>query len=123
MKTAKEYLDEFLAFWISKPEIKRDGSSLFTPQRRRRMKRNVTAGTEYQVVTHLMRQRFLTENWIWGQVFRQFRKALSPGRDCVFARLTTTVSADLKTRIAPVSSAVIRTVLNAAAWRRWDWPH
>lgn len=96
------YLREFLEFWTPVPEIQRVWFSVFTPQvgderpeilqaeERRRAIRELTA----------LRRDFRKLD-MSDSLIRQFAAPPKSPGDCVFAQTTETISADLKTRIAP----------------------
>jgi MoaA/NifB/PqqE/SkfB family radical SAM enzyme len=96
------YLDEFLGFWTPRREIKRIWFSLFTPQIGDRLP---------EMLTREERNRAVDEMLMLGKkhpkldmpehLIREFESPPSSPADCVFAQTTTTVSADLKTRITP----------------------
>ena len=96
------YLDEFLAFWCSRPEITRVWFSLFTPQ---------MGATDPEILSHAQRLQVIAE---LRELRLKYPKLDMPERvldeiasppknpeDCIFARTTETISADLKTRIGP----------------------
>jgi sulfatase maturation enzyme AslB (radical SAM superfamily) len=96
------YLDEFMRFWSSRPEIVKVWFSLFTPQR---------GATDVEILTPSQRSAVI-------QDLRQLRlrypllempealieEIASPPRnpqECIFARTTATISADLSTQVTP----------------------
>jgi MoaA/NifB/PqqE/SkfB family radical SAM enzyme len=96
------YLDEFLRFWSSRPEIAKVWFSIFTPQ---------IGATDIEILTPSQRALVIAE-------LRQLRakypvldmpqavldEIASPPKsphECIFARTTETISADLTTRITP----------------------
>src|SRR6516162_6565366 len=96
------YLREFLDFWCCKPEIERIWFSLFTPQIGESSYEILTPAARRQVVGELLELRNsypkleMTRETIEG-----FLSPPSSPRDCIFANTTTTISADLRTRIRP----------------------
>lgn len=97
-----DYLEEFMTFWSDRPEVESIQVSLFTPQ---------VGETSVEILTPAMRRRAVEE---LGRLHKELPKIrlnpvfleafLSPPespRDCVFARVTKTVSADLKTLVEP----------------------
>ncbi len=96
------YLADFCRFWSPRPEVHKIWFSIYTPQegdnspeRLRPQDREVlfeelsAAAAEFPKV-HLPRQ-----------VLQSYRKPPRSPEDCTFARLTTCLSADLKTRVSP----------------------
>ncbi len=96
------YLDEFLSFWSSSPEIAKIWFSIFTPQ---------IGATDPEILTHEQRTSVVAQ-------LRQLRakypvldmpeavinEIASPPKnpdECIFARTTETISADLTTQITP----------------------
>ncbi len=96
------YLDEFLAFWSSQPEVAKVWFSLFTPQ---------LGATDPEILSPVQRASTIDE-------LRRLRvkypkldmheavisEIASPPKnpdECIFARTTGIISADLKTRITP----------------------
>ena len=96
------YLDEFLGFWTKRPEVERVWFSLFTPQRGATDREILTAAQRASVVADLRDLRRKYPLLEMPEVL--IREIESPPRspaDCVFARTTRTISADLKTAISP----------------------
>jgi MoaA/NifB/PqqE/SkfB family radical SAM enzyme len=96
------YLEEFLRFWSNRPETRRILMSLFTPQR---------GATNVEILSPEQRRSVVEELAglaasypkldMNGEILREFLHPPSRPEECMFARITETVSADLKTRIAP----------------------
>lgn len=96
------YLEEFLRFWSARPEINKVWFSLFTPQVGAEGVEILTAEQRAFVVKDLMRLRTLYP--ILDMQEALLKEILSPPRspgECIFARTTNTISADLTTRITP----------------------
>jgi MoaA/NifB/PqqE/SkfB family radical SAM enzyme len=96
------YLDEFLHFWSGRPEVAKVWFSLFTPQRCSTDVEILTPSQRTSVVADLQRLR-----WHYPLLDMQeavIQEIASPPRnprECIFARTTETVSADLSTSITP----------------------
>ncbi len=96
------YLDEFLHFWSGRPEIVKVWFSLFTPQRGATDVEILTPSQRASVIADLQRLR-------WSYPLLDMQEAViqeiaSPPRnpkECIFARTTETISADLSTPITP----------------------
>ena len=96
------YLDEFLGFWTSQPEIAKVWFSIFTPQR---------GATDAEILTISQRAAVIAEIRKLGRKYPKLdmpeaviNELASPPRtpgDCIFARTTEIISADLKTEITP----------------------
>jgi len=96
------YLEEFLRFWSARPEIVKIWFSLFTPQRGATGPEILTTEQRAFVVQDLLRLRVLYPILDMGEEL--IGEILSPPKspdDCIFARTTHTISADLKTKITP----------------------
>lgn len=96
------YLEEFLAFWSSHAEIEKVWFSIFTPQR---------GATNAEILTPSQRAGAIAE---LQELSRNFPKLEMPDSlireigappkspdECIFARTTKIISADLKTRVSP----------------------
>jgi MoaA/NifB/PqqE/SkfB family radical SAM enzyme len=96
------YLDQFLEFWSSRPEIEKVWFSLFTPQRGAVSPEILTSAQRSSIVADLLRLR---EKYslldMKASLIREMLAPPSSPDDCIFARTTQTISADLKTQIAP----------------------
>lgn len=96
------YLEEFLRFWSPRPETKRVWFSLYTPQLGEVSDERLTAEDRRRVVADLMalRARYPKLQAPEGLLKVYAEPPQSPD-DCIFARTTTSISADLETRITP----------------------
>ncbi len=96
------YLEEFVRFWSERPQINKIWVSLFTPQRGATGPEILSAAQRTFVVEELLRLRPLYPKLEMPAAL--VREILSPPKspeDCIFARTTHTLSADLKTKITP----------------------
>lgn len=102
MMKQQGYFDQFLAFWSEKPQIKRIWMSMFTPQQGAIGPEILTPQERIQAIEELRELRLqyplLDMNEL---VLNEFLEPPQSPEDCIFARSTQTVSADLKTRITP----------------------
>jgi MoaA/NifB/PqqE/SkfB family radical SAM enzyme len=96
------YLDEFLHFWTSQPEVVKVWFSIFTPQRGAADPEILTASQRASVIADLRRLRLQYPTLEMPEVLIR-EIALPPGNpgECIFARTTETISADLRTQIDP----------------------
>lgn len=96
------YLDEFLAFWSSHPEIAKVWFSIFTPQRGATDPEILTPSQRASVINDL---RYLRMKYpILDMHDRVIDEIATPPKspdECIFARTTETLSADLTTKITP----------------------
>jgi MoaA/NifB/PqqE/SkfB family radical SAM enzyme len=96
------YLEAFLKFWSAKPEVRKIWMSLYTPQIGEESPEKLTPIDRERVIADLMalRLRYPKLEAPKG-LLDAYREPPSSPDECVFARTTTTVSADLKTKITP----------------------
>ena len=96
------YLEEFLAFWSGNPAIKKVWFSLFTPQRGATDAEILSPEQRIAVMGELRRLRPLYSKLdMQEMVIDEIAKPPSSPEECIFARTTETISADLKTKITP----------------------
>jgi len=96
------YLKDFARFWSERGETKRIWFSLFTPQLGAVAPEILTPDQRRRVIEELMQLRSafpLID--MHKRMIEEFRNPPTSPQDCIFARTTLTVSADLKTRITP----------------------
>jgi sulfatase maturation enzyme AslB (radical SAM superfamily) len=96
------YIREFLEFWSGQPETEKIWISLFTPQ---------IGETSYEIIPRDARTRLIQELIKLRTAFpkldmpkaliEEYLKMPSNPRECIFARTTRTVTADLKTEVGP----------------------
>ena len=96
------YLEEFLRFWSERPEINKIWFSLFTPQMGATGPEILTREQRSFVAEDLLRLRvkYPILDMREGLIREMLAPPASP-RECIFARTTTNISADLQTRITP----------------------
>ena len=96
------YLDQFLRFWSSQPSVAKVWFSLFTPQR---------GATDPEILTQAQRVATMIELHELRKkypildmpdiVINEISSPPKTPEECIFARTTMTVSADLSTKITP----------------------
>jgi MoaA/NifB/PqqE/SkfB family radical SAM enzyme len=96
------YLEEFLQFWSARPEIVRVWFSLFTPQRGATDPEILTRSQRASVIADLrdLRLRYPILE-MPEPLLDEFTSPPKSPAECIFARTTKTISADLKTAITP----------------------
>jgi MoaA/NifB/PqqE/SkfB family radical SAM enzyme len=96
------YMEEFLRFWSARPEVENIWFSLYTPQLGEVSEERLTPADRTRVIEDLtaLRDRFPKLDAPEGLLDSYSHPPESPDA-CIFARTTTSVSADLKTRITP----------------------
>ncbi len=96
------YLQEFLEFWSPRPEAKRVWFSIFTPQMGDNAPEILTRDQRVFVVNELLRLRPLYPKLDMSEpIIREYANPPRSPQECIFARSTTTIAADLKTRVTP----------------------
>jgi len=102
MMDRPDYLEDFVRFWSAREETKRIWISLFTPQRGAVGPEILTYDERRRVMEELLRLRvaYPLIDMHKSMIEELHHPPASP-KECIFARTTLTVSADLKTRITP----------------------
>jgi MoaA/NifB/PqqE/SkfB family radical SAM enzyme len=96
------YLREFLEFWSAREETCRVWFSLFTPQIGDNLPEILSADERRRAIEDLVElRREFPKLDMSEAVIRRFASPPKSPRECVFARVTENVTADLKTRITP----------------------
>lgn len=96
------YLDEFLRVWTGRPEVRKVWFSIFTPQRGATHPEIPSATQRAAILLELrrLRQKYPSLD-MPEEVIEELENPPRNPQECIFARTTETISADLKTRIAP----------------------
>jgi MoaA/NifB/PqqE/SkfB family radical SAM enzyme len=96
------YLEDFLKFWSARPEVRKVWMSLYTPQIGEISAERLTPQDRKRVVSDLLalRVKYPKLEAPEGLLGVYADPPASPD-ECVFARTTMTVSADLTTKITP----------------------
>lgn len=96
------YLEEFVAFWSARPEVKRIWMSMFTPQVGATYPEILGPEERLNAVKELLRLRPMFPKLDMSEsLIRQFLRPPASPKECIFAQTTHTISADLKSRITP----------------------
>jgi hypothetical protein len=96
------YLEEFLRFWSERPQVKRIWVSLFTPQMGAEGPEILTPSMRTEVLNELERLYPLYPKFQMNrEMIEELRHPPQSPDECIFARTTTSLSADLETRIGP----------------------
>ncbi len=96
------YLEEFLAFWSANPAIRKIWFSLFTPQRGATDPEILSPNQRMLVMQELRRLRPLFPKLdMHDIVINEIANPPANPEECIFARTTETISADLTTQITP----------------------
>ncbi len=96
------YLREFAAFWSARPEVRKIWFSLYTPQQGEQSAERLQPADRVRAVEDLsaLRAQFDKVD-IPPRVLEGFLEPPATPGECLFARTSTCVSADLTTRITP----------------------
>lgn len=102
MMERRGYLEEYLEFWSARPEIKRIGMNIYTPQVGERSAEMLTAEARRELVAQLpgLRKRY-PKFWMVDGVARAFGEPPSSPEECTFSKLSVNYSADLETEVQP----------------------
>jgi hypothetical protein len=102
MMQRARYLDEYLTFWTSRPEIGRVWLSVYTPQRHERSAEKLTRESRRRLVADLARLKAEFPPLVFpaGADAALLDPPPDPD-DCTFARVSANYTADLKTRVQP----------------------
>ena len=96
------YFEEFLSFWSARPEVRNIWFSIFTPQVGEEATEILSADERADVLGELARLRPLfPKMYLPDVVIEGYRRPPQSPKDCIFARTTFSVTADLEGRITP----------------------
>jgi MoaA/NifB/PqqE/SkfB family radical SAM enzyme len=96
------YLEEFVKFWSARRQTKRIWFSIFTPQKGATDPEILTAPERTRAIAELLRLREVYPLLdMHASAIKEFSHPPASPHDCIFASTTTTISADLKTRVTP----------------------
>ncbi len=96
------YLDQFLEFWSYRPEVVKVWFSLFTPQRGAIDPEILAPPQRASVIADLRRLRVAYPVLeMPASLIREMESPPNNPKECIFARTTETISADLTTQITP----------------------
>jgi sulfatase maturation enzyme AslB (radical SAM superfamily) len=96
------YLREFCDYWSARPEVHKIWFSLYTPQEGDDSEERLTPRERLEVVRELSQIRCAYPKlYLSDAVIRGFARPPRSPQECIFSQVTTTVSADLDTRIKP----------------------
>lgn len=96
------YLDEFLRFWTSRPQVAKVWFSIFTPQRGATDPEILTASQRASTIADLRQLRLKYPTLDLPEAVIQEMETPPKGpNSCIFARTTEIISADLRTQVTP----------------------
>jgi organic radical activating enzyme len=98
----ESYLHDFSSYWSGRPEVRRIWFSLFTPQEDDATNERLTPHERSNAIRLLADLRSsMPKVHLPEIVLEGYRNPPSTPAECIFARTTNCVSADLATRVAP----------------------
>jgi sulfatase maturation enzyme AslB (radical SAM superfamily) len=96
------YVEEFLAFWSARREVVRIWVSLYTPQKDEQAPEILSVTDRRQVAEELLRlQPRYTKLLMNAGISHAMQAPPSTPGECMFSRMSTNYSADLRTRVEP----------------------
>lgn len=102
MLARAKYFEEFLSFWSAKPEVNKIWFSLFTPQVGDELEEILSPPDRETVLEELSRLRpQFPKMYLPNVVMEGYRRPPQSPDECIFARTTLSVTADLKGTITP----------------------
>lgn len=102
MMTRTNYLEQFLQFWSSREEIGKIWMSTFTPQIGEQSPEILSPVQKSACVAELRRLRTIYPKLdMYDAQIQEFENPPASPAECIFAQTTATISADLKTPVAP----------------------
>jgi len=102
MMKREGYLDEYLAFWTSRPEIGRVWLSIYTPQKGERSEEMLTLESRRRLFEALPAlKRKYPALILPDRAIQAFSHPPQDPKHCAFTRLSTNYSADLKAIVEP----------------------
>jgi MoaA/NifB/PqqE/SkfB family radical SAM enzyme len=102
MMKRRGYLEEYVAFWQARPEVKRIWVSLYSPQQGENTPEMLTADERQIVARELPGLRAAYPKLLMNPGIAQaFLEPPRNPQECLFSRMSTNYSADLTTRVEP----------------------
>ena len=96
------YLDEFLAFWSARPEVNRIWFSVYTPQRGEHSAEMLTPEQRLRLAEELPSLSLRYPKLLLpGSMAQAFVHPPKSPADCLFSKMSTNYTADLRTRVEP----------------------
>jgi MoaA/NifB/PqqE/SkfB family radical SAM enzyme len=96
------YFEEFLSFWSARPEVRKIWFSIFTPQIGEEATEILPPDEREAVLKEIARLRPLFPKMHMPEVVLEgYRRPPKSPKECIFARTTFSITADLEGRITP----------------------
>jgi MoaA/NifB/PqqE/SkfB family radical SAM enzyme len=97
-----DYLGEFASFWSNREEVLKIWFSLYTPQEGEETEERLTSQDRAKAIAELVRLREVFPKIdLNREVIKGLQHPPRSPKECIFAQVTTCISADLTTRITP----------------------
>jgi sulfatase maturation enzyme AslB (radical SAM superfamily) len=96
------YIEQYISFWNDRPEVVRIWISTYTPQKDERSDEMLTAADREFVVRELLKARVRNPKLLMNRGIANaiLHPPSNPSR-CLFSRMSTNYTADLRTRVEP----------------------
>lgn len=114
MLTRPGYLADFCRFWSDRPEARKIWFSVYTPQEGDDSPERLRPQDREILFEELSAAAQFPKVHLPQMVLDGYRNPPRSPKECTFARLSTCLSADLKTRVSPCQFGVRRCARNAA---------
>ena len=102
MLSRPSYLEEYVAFWNSRPEVKRIWVSLYSPQIGEQSPERLTSEDRERVARELPRLQSAYPKLLLPEgMARAFIHPPKNPQDCLFSKMSMNYSADLRTHVEP----------------------
>jgi sulfatase maturation enzyme AslB (radical SAM superfamily) len=102
MMTRPGYLEQYLAFWNARPEVVRIWASVYTPQKNEHTAEMLSPSERRTVAEELERLQPRYRKLLMNRgIARAIQEPPTAPSECLFARMSTNYSADLRTRVEP----------------------
>lgn len=96
------YLEAFTRLWVANPNVKKIWMSIFTPQMGEQLEEIPSPAERALIIAELFRLRQLYSKLDMPKgLIEAMEKPPASPKECIFARATTVISADLKSEIGP----------------------
>jgi sulfatase maturation enzyme AslB (radical SAM superfamily) len=96
------YIEEYVSFWSSRPEVVRIWISTYTPQREEQSEEILSAADRERLVEELLRAKTRYPKLLMNSgIAKSTLHPPSNPSDCMFSRMSVNYTADLKTRVEP----------------------
>lgn len=96
------YIEEYLSFWSAREEVVRMWVSLYSPQMNEHSAEMLSPAQRHAVSEELQRLQFRYPKLLMNSgIAHALESPPASPNDCLFARMSTNYSADLKTRVEP----------------------